>query len=239
MVMIAVCMLVTVFFFAWANTSMGPSTEAMAALQSGNGVQVTTNQWLAFQPESGAVNTGFILYPGGRIEPRSYAPLARDIAAQGYLVVIVPATLNLAILNPDAAREVMEAYPQITHWAVGGHSIGGAAAAEFVRDNPDVQGLVFWASFPQGTVDLSERDDLVVASIYGTNDLVATVQTIEAFHPMLPPDTTFVIIEGGNHEQFGWYGIQPGDGVPTISREEQQRQIVEATVAVLREISGQ
>ncbi|MFN8374551.1 MAG: alpha/beta hydrolase [Anaerolineae bacterium] len=236
-VVIVIWVLSGVLFFAWATNAQGPSAEALAALQSDNSLQVTTNQWFVFQPQNVTVTTGFIFYPGGRIEPRSYAPYARAIAAQGYLVVIVPEPLNLAIFNTNAAREVINAYPQITHWAVGGHSLGGVAAADFVRDNPDVQGLVLWASYPQDRTDLSSRDDLVVASIYGTNDQLATVSSIEASQVHLPALTTFVAITGGTHGQFGWYGDQPGDGQPTISHEEQQRETVAATVAVLQQIS--
>ena len=37
-----------------------------------------------------------------------------------------------------------------------------------------------------------------------------------------------VVIEGGNHAQFGNYGKQKGDADATISREEQQNIAVEA-----------
>jgi hypothetical protein len=49
----------------------------------------------------------------------------------------------------------------------------------------------------------------------------------------LPPDTVFVPIEGGNHEQMGYYTGQPNDGVATISRAEQQAQVAAATVTML------
>ncbi len=52
----------------------------------------------------------------------------------------------------------------------------------------------------------------------------------DASRTLLPADTTWVVIEGGNHAQFGDYGIQPGDNVATISAAEQQTQIVDATV---------
>jgi hypothetical protein len=238
-VMIAVVLISLLAFIAWANNAQGPTREALVAMQSDSSVRVTTNEWLVFEPVNVAANTGFIFYPGGHVEPHSYAPYAHDIAAQGYLVVIVPVPLNLAFFNPNAAREVMTAYPEITHWAIGGHSLGGVAAAQFAGDNEDIQGLVFWASYPQQGVDLSEREDLVVASIYGTNDQLAHLATIEASRSALPDDAVFTAIEGGNHGQFGWYGEQSGDGEATISHEEQQRQTVTATIAVLREISEQ
>ena len=49
----------------------------------------------------------------------------------------------------------------------------------------------------------------------------------------MPADTQFVPIEGGNHAQMGWYGPQGDDGVASISREAQQAQVVDATVALL------
>jgi pimeloyl-ACP methyl ester carboxylesterase len=93
-----------------------------------------------------------------------------------------------------------------------------------------VAGLVLWASYPPENNPLNDRD-LPVLSIYGTKDM--GLEGIEANRGLLPPDTQWVVMEGGNHAQFGWYGPQPGDGEATISREAQQARIVEATVAFL------
>jgi pimeloyl-ACP methyl ester carboxylesterase len=155
------------------------------------------------------------------------------LAQEGYLVVIAPMPLNLAILAPDRAADVMTAFPEIDRWAVGGHSLGGAMAARFAYQNPDtVQGLVLWAAYPASTDDLSGLP-VAVTSIYGTRDGLTTGAKITASRALLPGDTRWVVIEGGNHAQFGWYGPQPGDGTATVSREEQQRQIVAATLELL------
>ena len=45
-------------------------------------------------------------------------------------------------------------------------------------------------------------------------------------------------VEGAVHSFFGDYGEQPGDGTPTISRDDAQRQIVAATVTLLERISA-
>ncbi|MEI6101951.1 MAG: alpha/beta hydrolase, partial [Eubacteriales bacterium] len=37
-----------------------------------------------------------------------------------------------------------------------------------------------------------------------------------------------VVLQGGNHAQFGNYGLQQGDGTATISRESQQNQTADA-----------
>jgi predicted esterase len=220
-------------FVVWGSTPARPMPEALAALQSDDAVQVKMGPWLVFMPLAEDPTVGLVLYPGGRVDPRAYAPAAHALAQKGYLVVIVPMPLNLAVFAPDRAASVLAAYPQIDRWAVGGHSLGGAMAARFAYQHPDAaQGLVLWAAYPASTDDLSGRT-LAVTSIYGTHDGLATGDKIAASRPLLPGNTHWVAIEGGNHAQFGWYGPQSGDGIATISRQEQQRQIVEATLEML------
>jgi hypothetical protein len=87
-------------FVAWAQLGPPPMAEALAALESDTAVTVTTSPWLIFQPNEAAPTTGFIFYPGGRVDARAYAPFAREIAAQGYLVVVTPMPLKLAVFAP-------------------------------------------------------------------------------------------------------------------------------------------
>jgi dienelactone hydrolase len=220
-------------FVLWGSTPAKPMPEALTALQSDSQVTVTTGKWLIFEPVGVQPDTGFIVYPGGRVDYRAYAPQAHAIAAQGYLVVIVRMPLNLAVMDASAAEEVIAAYPQIKHWAVGGHSLGGAMAANFVYTHPGaVQGLVLWAAYPASSNDLS-KSPLRVVSISGTLDGLSTPEKIAASIPLLPQETVWVPIEGGDHAQFGWYGPQSGDNPATISREEQQAQVVRATLDLL------
>jgi dienelactone hydrolase len=221
-------------FVIWGSTPAKPMPEALAVLQSDSVVTVETGKWLVFNPHASNPTTGFIFYPGGRVDYRAYAPAAYQIAAQGCLVVIVHVPLNLAVFNPGAAAAVIAAYPQIQHWAIGGHSLGGSMAANFVHTHPGVAaGLVLWASYPAVSNDLS-RSGVHVLSISGTLDGLSTPEKIAASVPLLPADTTWVAIKGGDHAQFGWYGAQSGDNLATISREEQQAQIVKATVTFLQ-----
>ena len=220
-------------FVLWGSTPAKPMPEALTALQSDSQVTVTTGKWLIFEPVGVQPDTGFIVYPGGRVDYRAYAPQAHAIAAQGYLVVIVRMPLNLAVMDASAAEEVIAAYPQIKHWAVGGHSLGGAMAANFVYTHPGaVQGLVLWAAYPASSNDLS-KSPLRVVSISGTLDGLSTPEKIAASIPLLPQETVWVPIEGGDHAQFGWYGPQSGDNPATISREEQQAQVIRATLDLL------
>jgi len=173
------------------------------------------------------------------VDPRAYAPAARVIAANGYLVVIVPMPLNLAILSPDQALKVIDAFPQVDRWAVGGHSLGGAMASRFVYQHPDaVKGLLLWASYPAASDDLSDLD-LAVISIYGTLDGLASEEEVVDSRDLLPADTRWVAVEGGNHAQFAWYGPQSGDNPATISRDDQQELVVAATLDLLARLSAQ
>jgi hypothetical protein len=226
-------------FVVWASTPSGAlMAEAQTALQTDETVAVDTSRWIVFTPTESEPTTGLIFYPGGRVQAEAYAPIGRTLAEEGYLAVIVPMPLNLAVFGINQANDVIAAYPTIEHWAIAGHSLGGAMAANYVKANPQaVDGLILLASYPQASDTLAEFEDLVVASVYGSRDGLLSVEQVENSRQYLPSDTRFVPIEGGNHAQFGWYGEQGGDLPATISREAQQEIVVEAIQEVLKAIS--
>jgi hypothetical protein len=231
LLLLAVILLVVVVFITWAETPLGPSPDALAALRSDAQVMVTTNDFITFTPANQQpASVGFIFYPGGRVDARSYAVPLREIAAQGYLVVLVPVRLNLAFFDINAAKSAIAVHPEIHSWVIGGHSLGGVAAAIFAKDNPDITGLIFWASYPAD--DSLRNSNLRVLSIYGTNDM-AGVQIFKEKDALMPVNVEYVVMEGGNHSQFGDYGLQPGDMEATISRAEQQSKVVEAVIEFL------
>ncbi|MBN1371347.1 MAG: alpha/beta hydrolase [Anaerolineaceae bacterium] len=220
-------------FLFLTTTSAEPMPEALIALQSDSQVLVKGETWLAFEPNGIQANTGFIIYPGGRVDYRSYAPLARQIAEQGYLVVLLKMPFDLAVFDPNAANEVIRSYPEVSQWAVGGHSLGGAMAAGFAAENPQqVSGLVLWAAYPPQNTDLSALS-MMTTSIYASLDGLATTNDIQDSISRLPANTIYVEIESGNHAQFGWYGNQDGDNPAKISRQDQQEQILFATLNLL------
>jgi hypothetical protein len=219
-------------FVWWGNHPLEAMPEAIAALESDEAVSVSSDEWIVFNPQDNPSQIGVIVYPGGHVDPRAYAPLAREIAAEGNLVVIPPMPLNLAVLDINAADDIIQAYPDIQIWVIGGHSLGGAMAAEYVASHPSaVDGLFLWASYSAENTDLSGLAGLEVLSIFGSED--GDVEGIRESQDRLPPDTMWVEIEGANHAQFGWYGVQAGDGVATISRQEQQQIIFENSISFL------
>jgi hypothetical protein len=224
--------------FLWYAQPQPLLPEATAALAStpGSAFEQGQDGRLTYTPTAHEPTVGLILYPGGKVPPAAYAPAARDIAENGYLVVIVPVPFNLAVFGIDAATAVIADHPEIGRWAVGGHSLGGSMAAQFVDGHPGiVKGLVLWAAY--SAADLAD-DALSVALIYGTLDAGVASYTSPENLAKLGPHVTTTIIEGGNHEQMGWYTGQPNDPPATISRQAQQDQMVEATVLLLAALAA-
>lgn len=54
---------------------------------------------------------------------------------------------------------------------------------------------------------------------------------------LLPPATTFTVIQGGIHGYFRDYGTQDGDGQPTISRVAVWKQIIASSLAFLQPLA--
>ena len=224
--------------FLWYAQPVPLLPEATAALTSTEAVDVSVGAdgTLLFTPTATTPTVGLVLYPGGKVPPAAYAPAARSIAEAGYLVAIVDVPFNLAVFDINAASRVMSAHPEIEHWAVGGHSLGGSRAAQFVASHPGVvDGLVLWASY--SAADLSGQGIGVVSS-YGTLDRGVPSFTSAENVARLGNRVTFDVIDGGNHEQMGWYTGQPNDPPATISRQAQQDRIVEATRGFLGELGS-
>ena len=221
-------------FVIWASSALGPEPEVLAALRSDDHVTVSMNEYIVFQPASRKTSTALVFYPGARVDYRSYAAPLRRIAAEGYLVILLSVRLNLAFFDINAADGPIASFPDIRHWVVGGHSLGGVAASSYAGRRDGLDGVVLWASYPGD--DALKNKNLKILSIYGTRDM-GGADSLEASRSNLPSTTMFVVIDGGNHGQFGDYGFQPGDNEATISRAEQQKQIVAATVKFLKEVS--
>lgn len=232
-VVTAALVVTTAGFVIWANDAAPADAAALTALTSDAQVTVSEeNGFVVFYPAGNArPETGFIFYPGGKVDYRAYAPVLKLIAAQDVFVAVVPVRLNLAFFDINAAARVEAAYPEIKNWFVGGHSLGGVAASIYAAEHSEIKGVVFWASYPAD--DALKIKNIKAISIVGSNDGLATSDSMDASRELLPADTQFVTIEGGNHAQFGSYGPQSGDNPASISAEEQWTQAAALTVEFL------
>lgn len=238
---IILCIALLVFaggFIVWGETPAQPMPEALTALKSDDQVRVDLGAYLTFSPTDQHYTTGFIFYPGGRVDYRAYAPMAHALAAEGYLVIIPRMPLNLAVFGINKAEQVIHAYPQVTHWVIGRHSLGGSMAAHYLYQHADqISGLVLLAAYPASKDDLNGYQGKVL-SISASLDGLATPDKIDASKLLLPTSTQYLMIQGGNHAFFGWYGDQSGDNSATISREVHQLTVVLAILPVLQSFTG-
>lgn len=223
---------------AWLNPfTYQPGAAAEAAQgTTGTASSSTTEDatTITLAPE-GKAGAGLVFYPGARVDARAYQDILRPLANAGYLVVILKVPLGISLLHPGQARGAMDRHPGITTWAVGGHSLGGVSASAFAQSNPEVSGLLLFASYPADS--MAESADLAVLSISGSNDGLTTPDKIAASKPLLPPTTSYATVQGGVHAFFGDYGEQPGDGEPGISREEAQQQIAAESVRFMGQLA--
>ena len=195
------------------------SESAQMALVSTSTVTVNEvdDKITAFVPES--PKGGVIFYPGGKVEVEAYAPLMQEIAERGFVSVYVEMPANLAFLDKNAADGIRELYPEITDWYMAGHSLGGTMAASYVADHTDAfKGLILMGSYALDDISLS---GLTVCSLYGSEDGVLNMDRYNENRTNLPYYIIEKEIPGGCHSYFGDYGIQEGDGIPSISMEEQ------------------
>lgn len=221
-VILAILVLVIIIGVKWYLGSYYRASEEAGQCISENdqsGVSVVENEdGYAFIPDDAKI--GFIFYPGGKVESASYAPLMSKLAGNGILCVLLDLNGNLAFLESKAADGVIEKYPQVEDWYIGGHSLGGVVAASYaMKHESEFEGLVLMASYPSSDIT---KTNLKVLSIYGDQDEVVGADKYAKVKRKMPVDTTEVVVKGGCHAYFGDYGEQSGDGKPTISREEQE-----------------
>lgn len=192
---------------------------AVQAMASDGHITVSTTEdgTLLFLPDD--PQAGLIFYPGGKVEYTAYAPLMRACAQQGILCMLLEMPWNLAVLDVNAADGITERYPKIDAWYLGGHSLGGAMAANYAANHSDeFDGLILLAAY--SSKDLS-GSDLAVLSVCGSEDHVLNAEKYESNRKHFPANAIEVVIEGGCHAGFGTYGPQDGDGTPSISSKKQ------------------
>ena len=216
---------------------LGATEPALAALDPGAGVAVTeTATAIELRPDGRAAPTAVLFQPGAKVDARAYAAVLRPLAEEGFLVVIPKQPLGIAFLATSAFETARSAHPEVAAWVVGGHSLGGTVAAmdaEAHDADPTgpVRGLLLYASYP--ATDLSASLDAAVLSVSGSEDGLATPESVDDSRAQLPASARFVEVEGASHASFGDYGPQSGDGVPTLSADEAREQISSLTVDLL------
>jgi alpha-beta hydrolase superfamily lysophospholipase len=192
-------------------------------------VEQTSEGGYVLTPADGNSERGLVFYPGGRVPPEAYvsslAPLAREANTT---VAIVKMPLNLAVLDQNAADRVLSRNDEIDRWYVGGHSLGGAMACRYASDRPQrVSGVVLFAAYCDRSI---AETTLRVLSVRGEADAVLDIDAYERNRVNLPNGTSYRVLPGVNHSQFGNYTDQRGDRASGTPYELAHRRLAEAVV---------
>lgn len=224
----AIIQLILFASLLWASFYYPADSAALAAMESDPQVTVskTATGWLFDGPSDSDL---LIFYPGAKVEETAYAPLLHQLAADTMDVFLVKMPFRLAFLDNDRGASIAK-QTGYEHYYYGGHSLGGAMAADYVAGNESAaDGLLLLAAYP--VRELPADTDVLL--IYGSEDCVLNMSKVEAAKSLVPGNYREFKIEGGNHAQFGNYGKQKGDGEALLSVEEQQ----EETIRRIRDIA--
>ena len=207
-------------FFIYASDYYKADKLAIAGLNNEKFITVDKNLTI-LTPEKPS-ETALIFYPGAKVEAIAYLPILEKLRKNGITCILVKMPFNMAIFNQKAADKVFDKLPNIKNWYIGGHSMGGAMASSYAANNKEkVEGLILLGAYIYG--ELSPEDAITIYGTFNSN-LEKNIDYTE----------NVIIIDGGNHAQFGNYGRQKGDPDATISSEEQQNIAVEAILEFIK-----
>ena len=219
---VVVIILSYMIFLIYTEQYYHSDEAASIALRSDETVTVTKTDygWFFDGPSE---EDALIFYPGGKVEETAYSPLLHLLAGQGMDVCLVKMPFRLAVFGVNKADHVMKQHDYI-HWYIGGHSLGGAMAASYAAaHSAEISDVYMLAAYPSKPLDENTR----ALIICGSEDGVLNMERLQQAERYLPGNSAVYVIEGGNHAQFGNYGIQAGDGDAAVSAEEQQRRTAE------------
>ncbi len=216
-------------FFLYTGIYYHASPSAEQALVSDAAVSVSKTDygWFFDGPSE---KDALIFYPGGKVEETAYAPFLRLLAEKGIDVCLVEMPFRLAIFGKNKAGEILSSY-EYDRWFIGGHSLGGAMAAVYASEHDEFAGTVLCAAYP---TDPLPKDDLEII-VYGSEDGVLNLEKVEKGRAYATDHAVQYVIPGGNHAQFGDYGIQSGDGEALISASDQQALAVDFILKTIHE----
>jgi pimeloyl-ACP methyl ester carboxylesterase len=214
---------------AWLADSMRTRGVPDSMFRSSRTISVADEPaTLEFVPTVSAEKAALIFICGSGVSAHAYAPLLRPLAESGFAVFVIKLPYRFAPFEShkqsaiNRVRAVISAHPEVSHWVISGHSLGGALASRFTQSARErVAALVLIGTTHPKDTDLSSLS-IPVTKVYASNDGVAPSGRVLANKHLLPKDTKWIEIRGGNHSQFGHYGRQLLDGKATISRESQQ-----------------
>lgn len=221
-------------FFVWLNDTYKTNEYSAHFMLSTPHVEVEkeNNGTVVFKPKSGAGKTGVIIYPGQKIEPKSYARLSNMIANSKYTVYVPKLRFNFSSFSSNLATKIIKENPEITTWYLVAHSTSGDAALNEAANQKKIAGVVFLGTYPSG--DDLKLINKPVLSIWGTKDGVLDFTKFNEYKSNMPSNAHFYEIVGGNNTNFADIETIPNDNKAIISAEEQQVQAANEIVSFIK-----
>lgn len=223
--------LIILTFFLYFNSYSRAGDRALKAMEGSATVKVESiDQGYRF--DGPGTQDAMIYYPGAMVDEKAYAEMMLKLAEQGVDCFLIKMPLHMAFMGREKATGVLDEYGnQYEHWYMSGHSLGGAIAAMYTAAHKDrLAGGIFMAAYSVEPLP----DSLNIATITATRDEVMNWDDYHKNQNNLPENAHEITIEGGNHSQFGDYGLQRGDGEATISPEEQLEQVCDTVLSIIR-----
>lgn len=122
-ILLAVLILLAGGFFWYVSDYYQAEDVALEVLASGDHLEVRDD--LTILSLSYPTDTAIIFYPGAKVEAAAYLPLLNQLRQTGLTCILVEMPFHLAIFDVNAAEDVMAQFPDIQHWYIAGHSMGG------------------------------------------------------------------------------------------------------------------
>ncbi len=178
---------------------------------------IDNKNYIEIKPQT-SNKIGYIFYPGGKVEASAYVPILSKLAKEGITSIIVKMPLHLAVFGINRANNIFSNYKDINTWYIGGHSLGGSMACEYAKNNSSkLDGVILLAAYP------TKQIDIPVTCLYGSNDQILNkdkLKYIDYLHEL----------DDANHCNFGNYGFQKGDGISSLTNDEQQTLAIDIIV---------
>ena len=214
-IIVALILAYFIYYFTDYSPAQGEATKYMNGTEDVSVVKIDNGLFL-----NGYGNdTALIFYPGAKVEYSAYLPMLTNLASKGVDCYLVEMPLNFAFFGENEADKIIDT-TNYSNYIMSGHSLGGVVASSYMNHTGKGDGLILLAGYP------TEKITKPVLSIYGSEDGKLNKKAYNEAKPLMS-NLTEVVINGGNHAQFAYYGKQSGDSEASISAQKQQNQTVD------------
>jgi Alpha/beta hydrolase family len=226
LIIVVILLIFIISFVYWASQASMPEQSKLENVtnnadivitESNNYYKLTTKD--CSKDKINCSQKALIFYPGAKVSPKAYFYKLASIVKDKIIFIIKP-TLNLAFFSINAGDEIINDSNNISikDWSIGGHSLGGSMACQYVKEKSDkFKNLILIGAYCATDISWTSINVLL---IIGSKDGLIKNDVIQKNNKNLPITSKTIIINGMNHAQAGNYGEQSGDLKGDIDDEE-------------------